>query len=184
MRGFIIFSCRLRCSHYNSFTVSEQADILERYRRGAELLAMATTGVAGTELDYKPSEDKWSIRQIVCHLADAEAVTVTRLRVIAAEDNPSLTAWDQDAWAKNLDYGRRKISQALETFRRLRGENYELVKDLPEAAFARAGVHTQRGRVTLLDIVRYDAHHVENHVKQIQAARGAYREHRAKQAAS
>jgi DinB family protein len=163
--------------------VSELADILERFRRGAELLAVVTTGAAGTELDYKPSEDKWSVRQIVCHLSDSEAVTTMRLRLIAAEDNPTLGAYDQEAWAKNLDYGRRKISQALETFRRLRTENYELVKDLPEAAFARSGTHVERGKTTLLDQVRHNAEHVEGHVKQIQGVRAAYREHRAKQAA-
>jgi len=144
---------------------------------------MATTGAAGTELDYKPAEDKWSVRQIVSHLADNEAVTVMRLRLIAAEDNPAMSAFDQEAWAKNLDYGRRKISQALETFRRLRTENYELVKDLPEEAFSRTGMHAERGKITLLDVVRYNAQHVESHVKQIQGVRASYREHRAKQAA-
>ncbi|HEY1758474.1 MAG TPA: DinB family protein [Bryobacteraceae bacterium] len=161
--------------------MSDQADILERFRRGAELLAMVTTGAAGTELDYKPSDDKWSVRQIVCHLSDSEAVLVMRLRLVLAEDNPTMNAFDQDAWAKNLDYGRRKISQALETFRRLRTENYELVKDLPEPAFARTGMHVERGITSLLDLIRYNAGHVENHVKQIQGVRAAYREHRAKQ---
>ena len=142
---------------------------------------MVTTGAAGTELDYKPSDDKWSVRQIVCHLADSEAVTTMRLRLIAAEDNPTLGAYDQEAWARNLDYGRRKISQALETFRRLRTDNYELVKDLPEAALARTGMHVERGITSLLDLLRHNAEHVENHVQQIRAARAAYREHRARQ---
>jgi hypothetical protein len=106
-----------------------------------------------------------------------------RLRLIVAEDNPSLGAYDQEAWAKNLDYSRRKISQALEVFRLLRTGNYELLKDLPEAAFSRAGTHVERGKTTLVDLVRHIAGHLESHVKQIQATRAAYREHRAKQAA-
>ena len=53
--------------------MSELAELLERFRRGAELLAVATTGAAGPELDFKPGENKWSVRQIACHLADAEA---------------------------------------------------------------------------------------------------------------
>lgn len=161
--------------------MSELADILERFRRGGELLAMATTGVAGPELDFKPAENKWSVRQIVCHLADSEVVTAMRLRLIAAEDNPTLGAYDQEAWAKNLDYGKRKLSQAIETCRRLRMENYELVKDLPESAFYRTGHHVERGTVSLLDQVRGNTEHLENHVRQIQSVRAAYREHRAKQ---
>jgi hypothetical protein len=160
--------------------MSEVAELLERFRRGAELLAVATTGAAGPELDFKPGEGKWSVRQIACHLADSEAVTVMRFRSILAEDNPRLQAYDQEAWAKHLDYDKRKISQAIETFRRLRGENHELVKDLPENAFARTATHPERGVVSLLDLLRGNTQHVESHVKQIQSTRAAFKEHKLK----
>jgi len=163
--------------------MSEIADLLERFRRGAELLAVATTGAAGPELDFKPAPDKWCVRQIVCHLADAEAVYVMRLRQVLAEENPILHGFNGDAWAEKLDYGRRKISQALETFRVLRAENYELLKGMPEDAFQRPCTHAEVGPWTLRDLVLNNAHHLEDHVKQIQSVRAAYREHRGKQAA-
>jgi hypothetical protein len=163
--------------------MSELADLLERFRRGAELLAVATTGVAGAELDFKPKEGTWSIRQIVCHVADAETVGVMRLRQVIAEDHPTLQAFNGDLWADRLDYAKRKLSQALETFRRLRTENYELLKELPEDVFARSGTHTENGVMTLRQVVEYHAEHVDEHVQQIQRNRAAYREHRARQAA-
>jgi hypothetical protein len=83
-----------------------------------------------------------------------------------------------------LDYGKRKISQAIETFRRLRGEDHELMKDLPESAFARTGMHVERGLETLGGIVEQQAIHVESHVKQIQAVRAAYKEHKARLASA
>jgi DinB superfamily len=164
--------------------VNELAELLERYRRGAELLAVVTTGAAGPELDFAPSEGKWGVRMIVCHLADTEAVNVTRFRQMIAEDNPTLVPFDQDKWAANLDYKKRKISQPIETFRRLRGENYELLKDQPEEVFTRTGNHLQRGKMTVLDMLRLHAEHVEKHVRQIQTVRAAYKEHRAKLAAA
>jgi hypothetical protein len=164
--------------------MSERAELLERYRRGPELVAVATTGAAGSELDFKPSPEKWSVREIVCHLADDELVSGMRFRQVIAETNPILQSFDQDAWASHLDYSRRKISQALESFRRVRGDTYELVKDLSDEVFARKGQHTERGDVTLLDLLRHDAGHVESHVRQIQTVRAAYKEHRVKQAAS
>jgi hypothetical protein len=162
--------------------MSELAELLERYRRGAELLAVATTGAAGAELDFKP-EGKWSVRQIVCHLADAEAAAGMRVRQVIAEDNPTLVAWDQDAWAAKLGYEKRKISQALETFRIVRFWNYELLKDLPEETFERAGTHSKRGRMTLLQFLRLFAEHAESHAQQIRNVRAAFKEHKAKQAA-
>jgi hypothetical protein len=162
--------------------MSELTDLLERFRRGAELLAVATTGAAGTELDFKPAPNKWCVRQIVCHLADTEAVYVMRLRLVLAEDNPVLYPFNGDLWAERLDYGRRKISQALETFRKLRTENYELLKEMPEEAFSRPCTHAEAGPWTLRDLILNGALHLEDHVKQIQEVRAAYRESRAKQA--
>jgi hypothetical protein len=164
--------------------VSELADLLERFRRGAELLAVVTTGAAGPELDFSPTEGKWGVRMIVCHLADCEAINVMRFRQMIAEDNPTMPGFDQDQWAANLDYKKRKISQPIETFRRLRGDNYELLKDQPEAVFTRIGTHTKRGQMTILDLLRLHTEHVEKHVQQIQAVRAAYKEHRAKLAAA
>jgi hypothetical protein len=161
--------------------MSEISNIVERFRRGAELLAVATTGAAGPELDFHP-EGKWSVRQIVCHLADSEAVTAMRLRQVIAEENPTLMAWDQDAWTERLDYNQRKISHALEIFRVLRSSNHELLKDLPEPVFERTGTHSQRGPMSLLQLVTMFAEHVENHVTQLRGVRAAYKEHRAKTA--
>ena len=164
--------------------MSELADLLERFRRGAELVAMATTGAAGPELDFRPGENKWSVRMIVCHLADVEMVASMRFRQVIAEENPHLEGFNGEAWADHLDYNKRKISQALEAFRRMRGENYEILKDLPESTFARSGRHTEIGQVTLFDLLKINAEHAESHVKQVQGARAAYKEHKAKQATS
>lgn len=154
--------------------------LLERFRRGPELLAVVTTGVFGEEEDFVTAPGKWSIRQIIAHLADCELVYGHRMRQIVAEENPTLIAFDQDAWARNLDYAHRKPKQSLETFRRLRAENYELLKELPEAAFARSGNHTERGPITLEAIVEVGAQHVESHARQTQGIREAYKQAKGK----
>src|SRR5262252_5616441 len=127
--------------------------LLERFRRGPELLAAILTGVYGEEEDFTTAVGKWSIRQIVAHLADAEMVGAHRMRQVIAEESPTLIAYDQDAWTHNLDYARRKPKQSLETFRRIRGENHELLKGLPESAFERTGNHSEDGPTTLLRLV-------------------------------
>ena len=156
-------------------TMSDIPALLERYRRGPELLAVVLTGVFGDEEDFLPAPGKWSIRQIVAHLADAEMVGAHRFRQVVAEDNPTLVAFDQDAWARNLDYGRRKPKQSLETFRRIRAENYELLKGLPETVFERAGTHTRNGPMTLLRLVEGYANHAETHARQLQEIREQFK---------
>lgn len=156
--------------------MSEIQDLLERFRRGGELLAMATTGAAGAELDFSPAPGKWSVRQIVCHLSDSEMVGAMRLRQTIAEDNPTIQWYDEKAWADKLDYSRRKLSQAVESFRRVRAENYELLKGLPEEAFARTAVHSRFGSTTLLGLLKNYAEHAENHVIQLRDVRQLYKE--------
>jgi len=156
------------------------AEDLERFRRGAELLATVLTGAAGEEVDYVRAPGKWSIRQIMAHVADAELVGAQRFRLVIAEDNPTLTAFDGDAWAKNLDYARRKPTQSLDTFRRLRAENYELLKDLPESVFERFGTHSADGPKTLRSLLTHFADHAETHALQLQEIRAEYRQAKGK----
>jgi len=156
-------------------TMSDLPALLERFRRGPELLALVLTGVFGEEEDFVPAPGKWSVRQIVAHLADAELVGAHRFRQVIAEDHPTLVAFDQDAWARNLDYARRKPKQSLESFRRMRAENYDLLKELPEAAYARTGNHSERGAITLRFQLELLAEHAESHARQMQAIREAYK---------
>ena len=151
------------------------SDLLERFRRGPEVLAMVLTGVYGEEEDFVPAPGKWSIRQLIAHLADSEMVYGCRIRAVIAEDNPTLTAVDQNLWAYKLDYAQRKPKQALESFRRQRAENYDLLKNVPESAYSRTGNHSERGPMTLLDLVEYCAGHVESHARQMQSVREEYK---------
>jgi hypothetical protein len=153
--------------------MSDLAALLERYRRGPELLAVILTGVYGEEEDFG-LPGKWTVRQIVAHLADAEMVGAHRYRQVIAEDNPTLVAYDQEAWVRNLDYARRKPKNSLETFRRIRAENYDLLKGLPPEAFDRAGNHTENGRMTLRQLLEGYASHAESHAKQLQGIREEY----------
>lgn len=159
--------------------MSELSELLERYRRGAELIATVLTGAAGSELDFVPEPGKWSVRQIVAHLADAETVGAVRVRRVIAEENPPLLGYDQDLWARNLNYHRRRSSESLESFRRIRLENYALLKDLPEAAFERTGNHSERGPLSLRQLVEMYATHAEKHAQQVQALRQAFKQAKA-----
>ena len=156
--------------------MSELAEVLERYRRGPELIAAAMTGAAGAELDYVPAPGKWSVRQILCHMADADIVAAARFRRIIAEEKPPLASYDQDAWAHNLDYTHRKTAPAMEMFRQIRAWTYELLSGLPESAFERTGIHAERGEWTLRDMLAIYARHAEKHAEQMRNVRSAYKE--------
>jgi uncharacterized damage-inducible protein DinB len=155
--------------------MSDIAALLERFRHGPEVLATVLAGVAGKEEDFAIAPGKWSIRQIAAHLADAELVGAHRMRQVIAEDNPTLIAYEQDAWTKNLDYARRQTQQSVETFRRIRAENYELLKEVPPGAWLRTGNHTENGPMTLRRLLEGYTDHAESHARQLQQIRQAYK---------
>ncbi len=160
--------------------MSEIAELLERFRRGPEVLAVMLTGSAGPESDYVTAPGKWNIRQMLRHLADSELAGAFRLRLMLAEENPPLTAWNQDLWASNLDYAVRKPQESLETFRRIRADTHELLKNTPEGAFERTGMHAERGLMTVKQLVTIHADHVESHARAIQGIREEYKQVKAK----
>lgn len=136
---------------------------------------MALTGVFGEEEDFLSAPGKWSVRQIVAHLADSEIVAAHRIRQVLAEENPVMTWFDEKLWAVNLDYARRKPKQSLETLRHLRAENHALLQGVPEAAFERSGTHSVNGPKTLRQMVDAFGTHVEDHARQIMEVRDAYK---------
>ena len=166
--------------------MSEIAELVERFGRGGEMPASVLAGAQGEEHDWKPEPAKWSLRRIACHLADSEGVAAMRFRQVIAEDNPFLPWFDEPAWADNLDYAKRDPAAALETFRRIRGESYGLLKDLAEKDLAedvwsRIGTHSKRGPISLVQILRDYAGHAESHARQIREIRNAYQESSSKQ---
>ncbi|MCU1327619.1 MAG: yfiT [Bryobacterales bacterium] len=149
-------------------------DALEVFARGPAALKAAIADVTPAELDFQPAPGKWTIRQLVRHVADTEIVAGMRLRHIAAEDRPTLIPFDQDKWADNLSYSVADPNEALVTFRALRDDTARLLGRLPEAAFDRIGVHPERGDRTLLSFVELFGNHVIKHVEHIRAIREAF----------
>ena len=155
--------------------MSTPADLLERFRGGAHLVEQALDGLAESEIDYHPSPEAWSVRQLMAHLADSEVVAAWRFRRLIADHEPALEAFDEKRWAAHLGYDRRDTFENLASFRRLRAENYGLLSYLPADAFDRAGTHAERGRVTLRDMVMINVTHAERHADQIRRVRNSFR---------
>jgi hypothetical protein len=114
---------------------------------------------------------KWSIGQILQHLADSEVVWAWRMRLILAQDRPRLTGYDQDLWADRLHYDQADPSEALELFALLRRANLRLVDGAPPADLKRVGVHAERGEESLEHLCRLYAGHDLLHLRQIERVR-------------
>ena len=134
----------------------------------AALLAQTPVPV----LSLRPAPSKWSIQEIVAHLADDELVGAYRIRLILSEPDIAIQAFNQDAWAMSGRYAQTDPQVSLALFRALRAANLTLWHALTPEEWDRAGIHAERGRESVRDIVSYYAGHDLNHFAQIEAILG------------
>jgi hypothetical protein len=111
---------------------------------------------------------KWSIRDVVQHLADSELVGGFRLRMVLAHDRPKLTGYDQDLWADRLQYGTVEVRDAMNQFSALRRANVPIWSRLTPAELLRVGLHGERGEESLDRMRRLYAGHDILHLRQLE----------------
>ena len=146
---------------------------LNQYRTDYEnatshFLAVAR-GVTEAQLDQH-APGGWSPRQIIHHLADAEAESTSRLRRLLAEPSGSaLLGFDEDAWARAdvLGYQVLPVAPALLVIESLRAHNLAVLARLDEADLERYGEHSARGRFSVADWLEAYSRHPRVHAEQI-----------------
>ena len=89
---------------------------------------------------YRYAGGKWSVREVLGHIADVERLFSFRLLHIARGDEAPLPGMDEKVWAANAPHDSRPISAIAQEMILLRGATIALVESLDEAAVARAGV--------------------------------------------
>jgi uncharacterized damage-inducible protein DinB len=147
---------------------SQGKDPLRLQQAAPKKFAALTKGLSKKQLAQRPGPGKWSIAEILAHLADAELVIGYRMRLILAANGTTIQAFDQDAWAATFSYSRRDPKISLETFRALRENNLRLLSSVPRQSWKNYGEHQERGKETIGHIVRMMAGHDLNHLLQVE----------------
>ena len=150
---------------------------LEDYGKAYQTLSETLNGFPREMWAFKPAEG-WSIKEIIVHISDAESNGYIRLRKFLAEPGDTIGLYSQPGWAANLHYQDQNADDALELFKCLRRANYNLIKAMPESAWANTVQHPERGTVTMewfLDV--YEAH-IPAHIQQMQDVYAQWRENR------
>lgn len=145
----------------------EGRDPLDVLRTTPTALRAAVAAVDPSRLAAPEAPGKWSVREVLAHLADSELVYGWRLRMIIAHDRPAITGYDQDLWAERLHYSDVDPEVALATFETLRPGNLRLIDNASDAVLARVGVHSERGEESVAHLIRMYAGHDVLHLRQI-----------------
>lgn len=162
-----------------SETVQQYVDRINSYVTGTDPLCVLMetparlrslfANVPESLLRTRPSADRWSLLEIAAHLSDVEIAIGWRTRsIIGAPDGIPVQAYDQNAWQEAFRYNECDIAPTLAAFTAARENNLRLYRSLTESQWNKYGLHSERGRESVRDIIRLQAGHDLNHLRQIE----------------
>ena len=147
--------------------VERPAEVLPVLARTPGRVSALLRGLVAERLSARPVPGEWSVREIVCHLADTEVIRSYRVMKILAEDRPSIEPYDEVVWARGLACDLRDPATLARSFRRLRQASLDLLACLPPAGMGRAGVHAEYGPITVAQLMGHTVDHDLIHLAQI-----------------
>ena len=138
--------------------------IVDQYAAGARVLGDSIKGLSREDFLAYPVPGTWSIQQIVLHLMDSDLIASDRMKRIIAEENPTIIGYDESAFSKKLCYDKLDPDLAADIFRQNREMTAVILRHVPATAFARAGTHNERGKMTLGELVKLLVWHLDHHM--------------------
>jgi hypothetical protein len=148
---------------------TERESLIRRYAEGPDRLQEALSTVPSEAMMWRPAPNEWSAHEVICHCADSETSSSTRIRMLVAQPEPLIVGYDQEAWAVVMEYHRQPLGPALDAVRATRASTAALLPLLPEEAWIRTGQHTEFGDFSAETWLRYYADHLHDHADQIEA---------------
>lgn len=139
--------------------------LVDEYAAGAALPARAIAGLTREDLNAHPVPGTWSIQEIVLHLMDSDLIGADRMKRVAAEERPLLIGYNETLFTRHLGYDRLDPALACDVFDKNRRITAAMLRNLPDAAFARTGVHNEKGLVTLEGLVKGYVDHLNHHLR-------------------
>jgi len=149
------------------------ADPMRMLHDTPSALTRSIEALEATQVSEPEGPGKWSIAQVLQHLADSELVWGYRLRMVLAHDRPAITGYDQDRWATRLHYAEADPQQAIHDFSVLRQANLRLLGRATASDLTRVGIHAERGEESVAHLIRLYAGHDILHLQQIARIRQA-----------
>jgi hypothetical protein len=145
--------------------------LIERYKAGPDIVDEALAAICDAELDARPENGGWTAREVAHHLGDSEMTSAIRIRRLLAEDEPVISAYDEEEFVRRLFYAERPIDSSLEAMRAARRTTAEILDRLSDEDWARQGRHSESGTYGVETWLEVYAAHAHDHAAQIRKCR-------------
>jgi len=168
----------LRQIQYSLFTtigrrtyVDSYSDLIDSYESGPAALREAVEGMTSNELRTRVSPGRWSVHEVLCHLADFEVINADRIRRVLCEREPTLFNGKPDDFERGLAYAARDSEEELKLIELLRRQVARILRASPAEVWERRGIHSTDGPLTLRQLVERVTRHIPHHIEFIAGKR-------------
>ena len=146
---------------------------VDAYLAGPHELRLAIAGMNRDQLIARPIPGKWSVLEVVCHLADTEANIAHRLKRVLSEERPQFERVQPDLMLTALAYHRRDLEEELTIFDLTRRQMGRILRASPAEAWERTGIVGDRGGKSVAQILNGAVEHLRHHLRFIVEKRQA-----------
>ena len=149
-------------------TTTERNDLIQSYGHAYTILTDALRKYPKEMWQWRPAPEKWSIHEVIIHIADSEANSYIRCRRFIAEPGSGVYGYDENKWARAMDYHHQSTDEALDLFRVLRDTTYKLIKRVPDEVWLSATVqHSENGTMSFEQWLKVYEEHIPVHIRQM-----------------
>lgn len=163
-------------------STAERKQKIKAYGDGPKVLVKALKKFPKKMWKWKPAPEKWSIHEILVHLADSESNAYLRARRFMAEPGQTVMAYDQDLWAQKLDYHSQDANEALALVTQVRKMTHRLLRSVPDHGWSAVCIHPEHENYTFDRWLDIYSRHIHNHVGQMQRNFDAWKQNKGKRA--
>jgi uncharacterized damage-inducible protein DinB len=139
--------------------------IIKTYEAGGKKLRDAISGLTDAQIKSFPIPGTWSIQQIVVHLADSDAIWISRMKQMIAEERPLIMGYDESDFADRLHCNEQLAADAVAIFDLNRRQFTRVLRKLSPTDFDRKGIHSERGEIGVGESLKLMVGHLDHHLK-------------------
>lgn len=151
-----------------------KTDRIDSYLAGGAKLAQSIWGLTLEQLHAKPADGSWTIHQIVIHMLDSDLIATDRMKRIACMNKPLLVGYDESGFVRLPGIDEVSAFTACDVFHKNRQMTATILRKLPSDAWDRFGIHNERGKVTLSELLETYIWHLDHHLAFIAKKRAMF----------
>jgi uncharacterized damage-inducible protein DinB len=152
---------------------SRSRDLIQAYLEGPKQVRRAVADLTAEQFQARPVQGRWSTIEVVCHLVDSEQAWCHRMKRVIAEEKPLIVGYDESRFTATLNYAKHDVQEELALLESMRRQMARILSGLPAEAWSRTCVHTERGLMTLEEMLEAEVDHIPHHIRHIVAKRKA-----------